>query len=122
MKIAIAFCTLRDICDSKLRVLSRNPPRYLTLSLSSMRSGPTLSGSCTALLSCCPNQNNIHSVLLEFSLSLILSIQLLIPLNVSSSNCIVVVSCCLSPALNDLIGNSHLQIHLYLPILVPPCR
>ena len=53
MKLVIAFCTLRDMCDSKLRVLSRTPPRYLTLLLSSMRSGPALNNSCAALLSCC---------------------------------------------------------------------
>ena len=40
MKLAIAFCTLRDTCDSKLRVLSRTPPRYLTWPLCSMKSGP----------------------------------------------------------------------------------
>ena len=100
MKLAIAFCTLRGTCDSRLRVLSRTPPRYLTLSLSSMRSGPALSGSCAALLSLCFDSNDIHSVLSEFILSHILSIQLLILLNVSSSNCLVVVSCCLSLALN----------------------
>ena len=98
--LAISFCTLRGTCDSKLRVLSRTPPRYLILLLSSMRSGPDLSGSCAALLSWCLNPNNIHSVLSEFSLSHLLSIQLLNPLNVSSSSCLVVVSCCLSPALN----------------------
>ena len=51
MKLAIAICTLRDTCDSKLMVLSRTPPKYLTLSLSSMRTGSALSGSCAALLS-----------------------------------------------------------------------
>ena len=40
MKLAIAFCTLRDMCDSKLRALSRTPPRYFTLPLSTMKYGP----------------------------------------------------------------------------------
>ena len=93
MKLVIAFCILRVMCDSKLKVLSKIPPRYLTLLLSSMRSGPALGGSCAALLSCCFDPNNMYSVLSEFSLSHILSIQPLILLNVSSSSCLVVVSC-----------------------------
>ena len=84
-----------------------------------MRFGPALSGSCAALLNQCLDPNNIHSVLSEFSLSHILSIQLLIPLKVSSSNCLVVVSCYLSLTLNVFVGNGHLQSHLYLLILVP---
>ena len=99
MKLAIAFCTLRYMWFM-LRVLSRTPPRYLTLSLSCMRSGPTLSGSSAVLLSWCFNPNNVNFVLSEFRLSHILSIQPLIPLNVSSSNCLAVVSCCLFLALN----------------------
>ena len=51
MMLAIAFCTLRDTFDSKLRVSSRTPPRYLTLPLSSMRSSPAFSGCCAATLS-----------------------------------------------------------------------
>ena len=93
MKLVIAFCTLRDICDSKLRVLSRTPPGYLTLLLHSMRSGPALNGLCAALLSCCFDPNNKHYVLFEFSLSHILSMQSMILLSVSSSNCSVVASC-----------------------------
>ena len=85
----------------KVGVLSRTHTWYLTLLLSSMRSGPALSGSCAALLSWCFDPNNMHSVLSEFSLSGILSIQPFIPLNVSSSNCLVVVSCRLFLALND---------------------
>ena len=65
MKLAIAFCTLSDACDSGLRVLSRTPPRYLTLLLSSLRSGPAFKGSCAALLSCCFDLNSMHSVYLS---------------------------------------------------------
>ena len=99
MILVIAFCTLRVTCDSKLRVLSRTHPRYLTLLFTSTRSGPALNGSCAALLSCCFDPNNMYSVLSEFSLSHILSIQSLMLLNVSSNNCLVVVSCHLFPAL-----------------------
>ena len=69
MKLVIAFCFIRDMCNTKLRVLSRTPPRYLTLLLSSMRSGPALSGSCAVLLSCYFDPNNMYSVLSEFSLN-----------------------------------------------------
>ena len=100
MESVIAFCTLRDTCDSKLRMLSRTPPGYLTLLPSSRRSGPALNGSCAALLSCCFDPNNMYFVLSEFSLSHILFTQSLMPLNVSSSNCMAVVSCHLFLALN----------------------
>ena len=88
------------MCDSKVRVLSRTPSRYLTLLLSSVKSGPALSGSCAALLGCCFDPNNKFSILSEFSISCIWSIQSLILLNVSSSNCLMVVSCYLFVALN----------------------
>ena len=96
MMLVLAFCTFRHIFDSKLRVLSGTPFRYLTLLLNSMRFGTTLSGSCAALLSCCFDPNNMYSVLPEFNLNYILSTQCLILLNVSSSNCLVVLSCVFS--------------------------
>ena len=89
MNLFIAFCTLRDMCESKLRVL-----------FISMRPGPASNGSCAALVSLCFDPNNMYSVLSEFSLSHILSIQSLMLLNVSSSNFLVVVSCHLFLALN----------------------
>ena len=67
MKLVIAFCTFRNICDLNLRVLSRTPPRYLTLLLNSMRSGPAFNGSCAALLSCCFDPNNMYSNLWHIS-------------------------------------------------------
>ena len=65
-----------------------------------MRSGPGLNGPCAALLSCYFDPNNMYSILSGFSLSHILSIQSLMLLNASSSYCLVVLSCCVFPALN----------------------
>ena len=100
MELVIAFCTFRELCDSKMRVLSRTPPRYLTLLLSSMRAGPTLIGFCATLLSCCFDPNNMYSLFSKLSLICILSIQYLMLLYVSFNYCLVVISCCVFPVLN----------------------
>ena len=120
MKLVIVFCTLRDICDSKLRALSRMPHRYLTLLLNSMRSGSALIGPCAALLSCCMNPNNMYSILSKFIFSCILSIWSFMLLNMSSINSLVVLSCNMFPALGVFVENGHLQSHWYLLNVVSP--
>ena len=62
MKLAIAFWTFDDMCWSKDSVLSRRVPRYFTLLLSLMRSGPAWRGSRFILVSCWCDPNMIYFV------------------------------------------------------------
>ena len=63
------------MCCLKLSCWSRNPPRYLTTLLISIRSPWVLSGSGDIFLSCAWDLKRIYSVLCEFNLRCIVSIQ-----------------------------------------------
>ena len=102
IRLVIVFFYFSLMCCLKLSCWSRNPPRYLTTLHISRRSPWELSGSGDIFLSCAWHLKRIYSVLSEFNLRCIVSIQDFISLNTSSRSALVCCSLSLLAALKLL--------------------
>ena len=100
--LAIAFLAFSLMCFLKFRCWSRNPPRYLTASLTALGSPWALSGSGDVFLSCCQELKRIYSVLSGFSFRCIVFIQCFSCVNAFSRSVLILCSCTLLPALKLL--------------------
>ena len=100
--LAIAFLAFSLMHFLKFSCWSRNPPRYLTVSLTAIGSPWASSGSGDVFLSCCWEPKRMYSVLSVPSLRCIASIQCFSCVNASSRSVLILCSCTLLPALKLL--------------------
>ena len=100
--LAIGFLAFSLMCLLAFRCWSRNPPRYLTASLTAIGSPWASSGHGDVFLSCCQQLKRMYSILPGFNFRCIVSIQCFSCVNASSRSVLILCSCTLLPALKLL--------------------